>query len=85
MEIINEIYNNSDILEGLNRPIFITLHKKLHQTISLMSHIIKLIIKIQMNKACNKIIPQTEQEQCGFVKDTRTRNAIFILRMYQSE
>lgn len=40
-----------------------------------MSHITKLIIRILMNRL------EIGQEQCGFVKDTRTRNAIIMFIM----
>lgn len=46
-----------------------------------MNHITKLIIRILMNRACSRIRPEIGQEQCGFVKDTGTRNMIFMLKM----
>ncbi|MGX9987587.1 reverse transcriptase domain-containing protein [Soonwooa purpurea] len=87
-EITNGIYNSGEIPEDLSRSIFIALPKKpganeceLHRTISLMSHMTKLIIRILMNRARSRIRPEIGQEQCGFVKDTGTRNAIFMLRI----
>ena len=87
-ELINEIYNSGEIPEELSRSIFIALPKKpganecgLHRTISLMSHITKLLIRILMNRARSRIRPEIGQEQCGFVKDTGTRNALFMIRM----
>ena len=87
-ELINEIYDSGDIPEDLSKSIFIALPKKagateceLHRTISLMSHIIKVVLRIIMTRVRNKIKPEIGQEQCGFVKDSGTRNAIFMIRM----
>lgn len=82
-EIISDIYNSGYIEEDLSRSIFIAMPKKqsaneceLHRTISSMSHVTKLIIRILMNRVCSRIRPDIRHEQCGFVKDTRTRNRI---------
>ena len=87
-EIINEIYDSGTIPEDLSKSIFIALPKKpnateceLHRTISLMSHVIKTILRIIMWRARKNIKPEIGKEQCGFMKDTGTRNAIFTLRM----
>ena len=87
-EIINEIYESGAIPEDLSKSIFIALPKKpnateceLHRTISLMSHVIKLILRIIMWRARKNIKPEIGKEQCGFMKDTGTRHAIFTLRM----
>ena len=57
------------IPQDLSKSIFIALPKKpgtleceLHRTISLMSHITKVILRVIMMK------PEISQEQCGFVK-----------------
>ena len=34
-----------------------------------------------MNRARNKIRPEIGPEQCGFMLETETRNAIFIIKM----
>ena len=87
-DIINEIYDTGEIPEDLCRSIFIALPKKpgaveceLHRTISLMSHITKLILRIIMERVHSRIRPEIGIEQCGFVEDTGTRNAIFMVRM----
>ena len=87
-DIVNEIYDTGVIPEDLSRSIFIALPKKpgateceLHRTISLMSHMTKLILKIIMMRARCKIRPEIGREQCGFVEDSGTRNAIFMVRM----
>src|SRR5438132_4730898 len=75
--------------EDLLKSIFIALPKKpgateceLHRTISLMSVVLKLIlpVRILLQPMRNKIRPEISKSQCGFMNDTGTRNAIFILR-----
>ena len=87
-EIINEIYEKGEIPTDLSRSIFIALPKRpraieceLHRTISLMSHITKIILRIIMLRARRIIKPEIGEEQCGFVEDSSTRNAIFMVRM----
>ena len=81
------MYNSGNIPEDLSKSIFIALPKKpgateceLHRTISLMSVVIKVILRILMQRMRNKIRPEIDKTQCGFMNDTGTRNAIFILR-----
>ena len=87
-EVVNEIYDSGEISDNLTKFIFIALPKKpgeieceLHCTISLMSHIIKLILRIIMRRARSKINPEIGEQHCGFVEDAGTRNAIFMVRM----
>src|SRR5438552_17769286 len=81
------MYNSGNIPEDLLKSIFIALPKKpgateceLHRIISLMSVVLKLILRILMQRIRNKIRPEINKSQCGFMNDTGTRNAIFILR-----
>ena len=83
----NEIYDTGKIPQDLSKSIVIALPKKpgtieceLHRTISLMSHITKVILRVIMMRARRCTKPEIRQEQCGFVEDTGTRNAIFIVR-----
>ena len=83
----NEIYDTGKIPQDLSKSIFIALPKKpgtieceLHRTISLMSHVTKVILRVIMMRARRCTKPEISQEQCGFVEDTGTRNAIFIVR-----
>ena len=48
--------------------------------ISLMSHIAKVILRVIMLRVRRCTKPEISQEQYGFVEDTGTRNAIFIVR-----
>ncbi|GFO30382.1 retrovirus-related pol polyprotein from type-1 retrotransposable element r2 [Plakobranchus ocellatus] len=45
-----------------------------------MSHITKILLKIIMLRMRSKIKPEITEEQCGFVEDKGTSNAIYILR-----
>ena len=87
-EMINEIYDSGTIPEDLSKSIFIALPKKrnaieceLHRTISLMSHLIKIVLRTLMWRERKSIRPEIGKEQYGFMKGTGTRNAIFTLRM----
>ena len=86
-DFLNEIYNTGIIPEDMSKSIFIALPKKpgateceLHRTISLMSHATKILLRIIMKRARNKIKPNIDVAQCGFVEIKGTVNAIFILR-----
>lgn len=86
-ELINEIYNRHDIQENYTKTIFLTSPYKvganefeLTRTISILSCITKLMRRMLINRAQSRIRPLMGEEQSGFVKDTRTRNAIFIIR-----
>ncbi|GFO07610.1 endonuclease-reverse transcriptase [Plakobranchus ocellatus] len=84
--LLNEVYDTGQIPTDLSKSIFIALPKKpgateceLHRTISLMSHITKILLKIIMPRVRNKIKSEIAEEQCGFVEDKGTSNAIYIL------
>ena len=49
-----------------------------------MSHITKILLKILMARMRNKITPEIAEEQCGFVKDKGTINAMYILYMLRT-
>src|SRR5688572_6326517 len=75
-EIVNEIYDSGDIPTDLSKSISISLPKKpgtieceMYRTISLMSHITKLILRIIMMRTRNKLKPEIGKEQCGFLED----------------
>jgi hypothetical protein len=87
-DIINKIYDDGEFPEDLSKSIFIALPKKpgaveceQHRTISLMSHVTKIILRILLLRARTRITPEIGIEQFGFVQDAGTRNAIFVLRM----
>lgn len=86
-KLINSIYETGDIPSDLLKSTFIALPKKpgaiecgLHRTISLMSHLTKVLLRIVMLRARKKIKPEIAEEQCGFVEGKGTANGVYILR-----
>ena len=78
--LLNEIYDTGQIPVDMSRSIFIALPKKpgatdckLHRTISLMSHVTKLLLRIIMMRVRNKMNPEIAEGK-------GTTHAIFILR-----
>ena len=85
-DFLNAIYDSGEIPSDLSKSIFIALPKKpgateceSHHTISLMSHITKILLNILMARMRNKITPEIAEEQFGFVKDKGTTNAIYMI------
>ena len=86
--LVNKIYITGEIPEDLTKSILIAIPKKsgtteckLHRTISLMSHVTKVLLKILMMRMRNKIKSEIAEEQYKFMTDKSTRNVIFIFRM----
>ena len=86
-ELLNKIYDTGHIPSDMLKSVFIALPKKagatdceLHRTISLMSHVTKILLRIIMMRVRNKIKPEIAEEQCGFVEGKGTSNAILKLR-----
>ena len=86
--LVNKIYDSGEIPNDMLKFVFIALPKKpntldcdQHGTISLMSHTLKLLLKIVTERCRSKIRPEIAQCQYGFMPDKGTRNAIFTLRM----
>ena len=87
-KLLNKIYDTGKIPDDMKKSVFIPLPKKpgatectQHRTISLMSHITKLLLRIIMLRARKKIHAEIAEEQFGFMRDKGTRNAIYTLRM----
>ena len=87
-EIANCIYDTGRIPDQMARSVFITIPKKpgaidcdKFRTISIMSQLSKLVLRIVLNRAKNKIEAEIAEEQYGFRKGKGTCNAIFVLRM----
>ena len=86
--LANKIYNTGYIPEEMRKSVFVTLPKKPgtveceeHRTISLMSQITKIILRVLLNRARNRIKEVVSEVQYGFGAGRGTRNAIFITRM----
>ena len=84
---LNRIYTTGQIPDDLKKSIFIALPKKpgaidcaLHRTISLTSHLTKILLRIVMGRVRNKVKREIGEEQCGFVEGKGTANGIFLLR-----
>ena len=76
IKLLIGIYDTGQIPTNLSQSI----ECELHRTISLMSHVTKILLRIIMKRARNKIKPKIANEQCGFVEGKGTINAIYILR-----
>ena len=86
-EICNEIYNTGYIPKELRHSLFITIPKKKnaqlcseHRTISLMSHITKIILGIIIDRNRDKIDGEISDSQSGFRPGIGTREGIFNIR-----
>ena len=87
-KLLNAIYDSGTIPEDLAKSVFIALPKipgatecELHRTISLMSHITKVLLRVLMLRMRKSLRPEIAKTQFGFVPDKGTRNAIFTLSM----
>ena len=88
MQLANKIYDSGQIPTPMQLSTFITIPKKpgamecnKHRTISIMSQLGKIVLRVILNRVRNKIRPEIPEEQYGFVKGKGTANAIFLLRM----
>ncbi|KAG1651907.1 Craniofacial development protein 2 [Nymphon striatum] len=87
-EICNDIYNTGYLPEDMRKSVFITIPKKAHavecsdyRTISLMSHVTKLLLRIILKRIKNRIDREISEEQFGFRDQRGTREAIFNMKM----
>ena len=69
------------------KSIFITIPKvkgtakyEKHRTISVMSHVTKLVLMVIMNRLRGRTLSEISEVQYGFMPDRGTKNAIFVLR-----
>ena len=86
-ELCNTIYNSGYIPTDMKQSIFIPLLKKTKaqkctefRTISLMTHISKLLLKIVQQRIADKIDKEVSRLQSGFRAEMGTREGIFNLR-----
>ena len=85
--LINAIHATGCIPADLEKSVYIAIPKKpgtvecdQHRTISLMSHVTKIMLRVLMNRMRNNILPEISETQFRFMADKGTRNAIFALR-----
>ena len=88
-DILYEIYDTGEIPTEMSKSIFIALPKKpgtteceVHRTISLMSHVSKVLLRVIMMRVRNKIPVRQEiaEEQCGFVEGKGTANGVYYAK-----
>ena len=86
-ELSNMIHHQGSFPSELNKSIFITLPKvngtikcEKHRTMSFMSHMTKLILRIVINRIRGRTLDDIAPVQYGFMPDKGTGNAIFVLR-----
>ena len=85
-DLLNELYDNVETPEEMCKSIFMVLPKKegatecgMHRTISLMSHLTKLLLRILMQRMRGKLTTEISNSQFGFVADRGDRKAILTL------
>ena len=78
-DIISKIYDDGEFPEDLKKSSFIALPKKpgaveceQHRTISFMSPITKIILRILLLRTRSRITPEIGVEQFRFVEDAGT-------------
>ena len=81
------IHNQGSFPSELNKSIFITLPKvngtikcEKHRTISLMSHVTKLVLRIVITRIRGSTLDEIEPVQYGCMPDKGTGNVICVLR-----
>jgi len=86
-DLCNAIYDTGHIPEDMRRSVFVALPKKPkateckdHRTISLMSHVLKVLLKVIEFRLKSKMDPEISDAQFGFRDGVGTRDAIFSLR-----
>ena len=86
--LIDRIYETGVVPNETRKSVFVTSPKKPgatecenFRTISLMSHALKLLLRIMVQKIEKKAHFLISKEQLGFMPDRGTRNAILCLRV----
>ncbi|GFR66969.1 hypothetical protein ElyMa_003694800 [Elysia marginata] len=93
VEKLTSLLNDTgEIPTDISRSVFIALPKKpgateckLHRTISLMSRVTKILLRVVMIRIRSKIKPEIADEQYGFVEAKGTTNAIYTLRTLREQ
>ena len=86
-QLCNKIYMSGELPSEMKKSEFVTLPKKAKalecsefRTISLMSHVTKLLLRVILARLKRKTGAVIEEEQFGFKKNSGTKEAIFTLR-----
>ena len=87
-DLVNKIYDTGEWPEDLIKTIMVPIPKicnaqecKHYRTISLISHVGKVITKVILERMRRKIEENLEEDQFGFRKGRGTRDAIGCMRM----
>ena len=85
-DIANKIYFAGILPEQMIETVMIPIPKvagtrkcEQHRTISIINHTAKIILRVIIERMRSKIRPEISEEQFGFVKNSGTINAIFVL------
>ena len=88
VKIYQEVYKSGDMLRNLTHAIFIKLPKEKntlecseHRTISLISHVTKVILKVILKRNEKAIDQEIEETQSGSSSGVGTREGILNLRL----
>src|SRR5215469_2475518 len=79
--LANKIYESLELTSQMSKSVFIaipkvqgTLECEKQCTISIMSQVTKILLRVVLTRIRNKIMPQISEEQYGFVRGKETRN-----------
>lgn len=85
--LVNKIYKTGHIPSDMNESTFVCLPKKPkanmcseYRTLSLMSHLLKMLLRIILLRNRNRIEAEISEMQSGFMTGKGTREGIFNLR-----
>ena len=85
--IANEVYETGAITRHMKTSVFVTIPKingtlecKKFRTISIMSQITKIVLRVIIHRITNKLRDEIAVEQYGFLAGKGTSNAIFVVR-----
>ena len=86
--LFQKMYETGYVVESLCESVFIALPKvegtldcSRHRTLSIMSQITKILLRVILKRIRAKIRPQIGDEQFGFVAEKGTANALFTFRV----
>lgn len=86
--LANKIYDDGRFPEMMCKSVFVAMPKKPgatkcenFRTISLMSHLTKVVLRVLLNRLRGRTAGEVAEEQYGFMPDKGTRNAIFVLKI----
>ena len=86
-KLFNKMYDSGNVISSLCESLFVaipkvegTLECSKHRTISIMSQVTKVLLRVILKRIRSKISPEISEQQFGFVAGKGTANAIYSLR-----